>query len=119
MNLVRYSYIALGRLTIIVSVCGFLRFATSIFIQKRIRQALSESEQKAFQKSQAIFYAFLGTVYLIIGIISFSADYIFIDWMVRVGYYVFIAIDLIGSMIINKRYIGYFSPKSLNRKKYK
>jgi len=119
MNFVRYSYIALGGLTIIVSVCCFLSLASSVFIQKRIRQALNEKERKAFQKAQAIFYAFLGTVYLIIGIISFSAEYIFVDWMVRTGYFIYIAINLIGSMIINKKYIGYCSPKSLDSKKYK
>jgi len=119
MDFVRYSYIALGGLTIIVSVCCFLHLASSVFIQKRIRQALNESERKEYQKSQAIFYAFLGTVYLIIGIISFSADYSFVYWMERIGYFVFIGVNLIGSMIINKKYIGYCSPKSLDSKKFK
>ena len=119
MDFVRYSYIALGGLTIIVSICGFLRFATSLFIAKRIRQVLSESECKAYQKSQAVLYAFLGTVYLILGITSFYADYSFVYWMERTGYFAFICIALIGSMIINKKYIGHCSPKSLDRKKYK
>ena len=119
MNFVRYSYIALGGLMIIVSVCGFLCFASSIFIQKRIRQSLNESERKAYQKSQAILFALLGIVYLVIGIISFYADYSFVCWMERTGYFAFIAINLVGSMIINKKYIGYCSPKSLDSKKYK
>jgi hypothetical protein len=91
MDLLRIIFIALGILTIIISVCNLLHFNSPLFITKHMREVLSESERIEYQKSTAKPWAVLGGAVVILGVFCVDQAYVF-----AIGYIVSMSIFCFG-----------------------
>lgn len=108
MEYLRILLIALGLLSIILAVFNLLHFNSSILVSNRIREFLcSESERIEYQKAMAMPQAMLGVFILILGIFCWHNVHLFIT-----GYFVCMVIWIVWMLVINKKYLGWYSPYS-------
>lgn len=108
MEYLQIFLIALGLLSIILSVFNFLHFNSSILISNRVREFLSsESERIKYQKATAMPYAMLGVFILVLGVFCWHNISLFMT-----GYFVCMGIWIVWMLVINKKYLGCYSPYS-------
>ncbi|MCL1858480.1 MAG: hypothetical protein FWF92_04530 [Oscillospiraceae bacterium] len=103
--------IAIGVLMIIIAVLNYFFHPKSVlFIWKRITEYLGENERIKYQKAQAIPVAIFGILIIISAVFFIDSD---ISSKIWTGSYF---VWLVWTAIINKIYLGYFSPWSIPKK---
>jgi len=117
MNVGQIIFIVLGILALIFSFIEyFLHPKSKLFVAKSIILYLGESERIKYQKAMALPNAIYGAIILISGVFFYSHTFRFFYGefsVVGAGLSFGWIMTIVWTLTLNKRYLGYFSPRSI------